>query len=510
MADDLSTLWANLSLAEGEDGELEIQTTEVNEIITRGNSCIVGKLLSERLVSKETIRSTLLRWWRPKGTFIFKVLGGNLFLIEFAEAKDKARVLEGRPWDFEGYLFLVEDFDGRISPSEFTFDRASFWVRMSNLPLACMGREVGFKLGAAVGRVEEVDTDKDGIGWGEFLRVKVNIDLYKPLSRGRMIKFDGKSRLIGFKFERLPKFCYHCGVICHGIEGCLKRSMKRNQETNQFGPWLRANSPTRRPERTHDRHADFSESFKTAKDSSREEPKQSDGPGRKPGGRKWQAAESGGNSETGEDSLGRYAMRTNKGSSGSKGGNQGDNYGTDQIHSQLIKEGNLVGVMAHHFEKQSVTKKAARIQSNDGKIKEVLKAGDHAGYSSQGNHLLSQNGPRREGPARESPLMAHVQLGEKLTSPGGPYPGPLLADIEKTMKGAQRGNVITKRKLRDEDYEVYNGELFPPNSIPQLLEGDFSENGLTKKGRLGAIDTENDCSDGSGKAEAGGQPRRPL
>lgn len=257
MADDLANLWANLSLSEGEDGELEIQQTEVKGIITRGNSCIVGKLLSERLVSKETIRSTLLSWWRPKGTLTFKILGGNLFLIEFEEARDKARVLEGRPWDFEGYLFLVEDFDGRISPSELTFDRASFWVRMTNLPLACMEREVDFKLGASVGRVEEVDTDKDGVGWGEFLRVKINIDLYKPLSRSRMIKFDGKSRLVGFKFERLPKFCYHCGVICHGVEGCLKRSMLWNQEVSQFGPWLCANSPTRRAKRTHDRHRPF-------------------------------------------------------------------------------------------------------------------------------------------------------------------------------------------------------------------------------------------------------------
>ena len=50
-----------------------------------------------------------------------------------------------------------------------TFDRASFWVRMINLLLACMRREVGLKLGALVGNVEEVDTEKNGVGCGEFL-----------------------------------------------------------------------------------------------------------------------------------------------------------------------------------------------------------------------------------------------------------------------------------------------------------------------------------------------------
>jgi hypothetical protein len=66
----------------------------------------------------------------------------NLFLIEFKLAKDKSRVLEGRSWVFEGNLFLVEDFDGRTSLTDFTFDKAFFWVRMSNMPLACMKRSV--------------------------------------------------------------------------------------------------------------------------------------------------------------------------------------------------------------------------------------------------------------------------------------------------------------------------------------------------------------------------------
>jgi hypothetical protein len=62
--------------------------------------------------------------------------------------------------------FLVEDFDGTKSPSQFTFDKAAFWVRMINLPLACMGREIGRKIGACVGVVEVVDTDARGMGWG--------------------------------------------------------------------------------------------------------------------------------------------------------------------------------------------------------------------------------------------------------------------------------------------------------------------------------------------------------
>lgn len=147
------------------------------------------------------------------------MLGDNLFLIEFKNSRDKERVLKGRPWVFEGALFLVEDFDGRLSPSKISFDRASFWVRMLHLPLVCMGKEVGKKIGASVRVVEEVDTDADVVGWGKFLRVKILIDLSKPLSRGRMLKLQGESTWIAFQYESLLKYCFQCGVIQHGKGG---------------------------------------------------------------------------------------------------------------------------------------------------------------------------------------------------------------------------------------------------------------------------------------------------
>ena len=53
MANDLSSIWANFSLADEEDGELEIRKTEVNEVLRRGQHRVIGKLLSDRIVSKE-------------------------------------------------------------------------------------------------------------------------------------------------------------------------------------------------------------------------------------------------------------------------------------------------------------------------------------------------------------------------------------------------------------------------------------------------------------------------
>jgi hypothetical protein len=120
---------------------------------------------------------------------------------------------------------------------------------MYNLPLACMGKTSVQKIGASVGVVEDVDVDDDDPGWGEYIRVKIKVDLKKPLARGRMLHLPGKSVWIAFKYEKLPRFFYKCGIILHGLQGCSgEGSFSSNSSSahDSYGPWLRVTFPIRR------------------------------------------------------------------------------------------------------------------------------------------------------------------------------------------------------------------------------------------------------------------------
>lgn len=52
---------------------------------------------------------------------------------------------------------------------------------------------VGVKIGESMGEIEDVDVAGDGSGWGRCLRIRVWIDLGKPLERGRGLNLLGKS-----------------------------------------------------------------------------------------------------------------------------------------------------------------------------------------------------------------------------------------------------------------------------------------------------------------------------
>lgn len=94
-----------------------------------------------------------------------------------------------------------------------------------------------------MGQVEDVDIVDEGVGWGEFLRVHILFDLSKPLSSGKMLKLPSTSIWVAFQYEKLPNFCFWCGLIRHGQEGCLKKRGSRSAgegDVNQFGSWLKA------------------------------------------------------------------------------------------------------------------------------------------------------------------------------------------------------------------------------------------------------------------------------
>lgn len=124
--------------------------------------------IADRFVTKENLKPTLMRAWRLIGNVSFRSLGENTFLFAFKYEWEKTRILEGRPWVFDGHLVSLLEFDGFMATSKLVFEKAAFWVRMYNLPLACMGKEMGYQIGGSVGEVEDVEVDEDGVGWVSF------------------------------------------------------------------------------------------------------------------------------------------------------------------------------------------------------------------------------------------------------------------------------------------------------------------------------------------------------
>jgi hypothetical protein len=94
------------------------------------------------------------------------------------------------------------------------------------MPLLCMTRGVGKKIGKSLGELEDIDVVGDGAGWGRCIQIRVSIDLTRPLEWGRTLTIGRKSYWVIFKYEKLTLFCFRRGCVIHGRKSCPISSQK--------------------------------------------------------------------------------------------------------------------------------------------------------------------------------------------------------------------------------------------------------------------------------------------
>ena len=136
-------------------------------------------------------------------------------------------------------LMVMADVDRSKTLDEIMFVSVSIWVRIMNLPLGLMNKDVRVTIGKEVGEYMMVDLEDGDVPIRRFLRVRVRLDIRKPLMRGVTVQEeDGKpDRWCPLVYEYLPDFCYICGVIGHTEKGC---SIKLKEgEISQFDKSLR-------------------------------------------------------------------------------------------------------------------------------------------------------------------------------------------------------------------------------------------------------------------------------
>ena len=184
---------------------------------------IVGKACTPRKLIISALERAMQRAWGLHRSAQFKDIGDNRFVVRFGSEGDFKHVMKNGPWQFDFNAILLEEYDGKVRPSDMSFDSLDVWVRVIDLPLDMMNRAYGELIGNWIGKFISVEVDEDGTAWGEELRIRVKIRVDKPLVRGVNLreseeKVDG--RWFDLKYEKIPHFCFDCGMLVHLDDRC--------------------------------------------------------------------------------------------------------------------------------------------------------------------------------------------------------------------------------------------------------------------------------------------------
>lgn len=208
--------------------------------------CLVGKVLLNREVPVERIKSTLQTVWKTMREVKIEELGENIFLFKFGAEVDKRKILSGGPWHFENGLIILKEPVGIGEITKQDFTHVSFWVQIHNVPIMCRDTKTIQELGEAIGRVEEVGTDDNGDCFGKYIRLRISIDFTKPLIQMLELEQEDEGEKpvpMLVRYERLPNFCFVCGCIGHQYRICAKYKNQSRKEM-EYGPLLKAPTVT--------------------------------------------------------------------------------------------------------------------------------------------------------------------------------------------------------------------------------------------------------------------------
>ena len=117
-----------------------------------------------------------------------------------------------------------------------------FWVQAHGVPLEALNAKAATKIGVRIGGLMEVeDPSVDGQMLRSFLRMRIMIDIQKPLTTGFWVPRRNKGNVwVWLRYERLQNYCYNCGKIGHESKNCKESTSMSlwNPKQPRYGPGL--------------------------------------------------------------------------------------------------------------------------------------------------------------------------------------------------------------------------------------------------------------------------------
>ena len=174
--EEIDNMWQRLSLneIEGERFNLGSSTQTVSY-------SLAAKFYTRRVINVEAVTRTFKPLWRTERGFSVRDMGDNILLSEFEDEADMEQVLFSEPWSYDKYLVAFRKVVEDVEIEKVVFDQVAFWVQIHSLPILSLKREVAEAFGLGIREVMKSTESDEELGGGRVMRLKVRVDINKPL-----------------------------------------------------------------------------------------------------------------------------------------------------------------------------------------------------------------------------------------------------------------------------------------------------------------------------------------
>ncbi|XP_058759140.1 uncharacterized protein At4g02000-like [Vicia villosa] len=186
--------------------------------------CLIGRFLSDRPIHLKSMKARMADIWRPVHQVTIKEAMEGRFLFQFNHRLDMEAVQKGGPWTYDSHLLILNQVQLRVQIENIPLYHVDFWVQVHNLPVGFMLEKIGVTMANFIGTYVEYDKNNNSAFWRQYMRIRVKIDVQKPLKKLTRVKNKGGEWCnVIFKYEKLSLFCFVCGVLGHSEHRCAVR-----------------------------------------------------------------------------------------------------------------------------------------------------------------------------------------------------------------------------------------------------------------------------------------------
>lgn len=180
-------------------------------------------------------------WQQGKGVTI-KDLEQGRFCFQFYHQLDLDIVTKGGPWSFDNYMLVLERLTPGRSMTAIPLQNIDNWVQVYDLSVGFMTEMVGKLLENYSGEFLEFDKNNKSGPWRAYMRIRVCLDVSKPLKKERKVTMaGGEWNVVHFKYECIGIFCYLCGLLRHAVQFCVQRfALGEDTGERGWGSFLKA------------------------------------------------------------------------------------------------------------------------------------------------------------------------------------------------------------------------------------------------------------------------------
>ena len=151
--------------------------------------------------------------------------------------------MEEGPWFFRGCALMLEEFDGATNVPTIIPHKVPAWVQIHRMPHLYRAKAILEQMVEPIGDKVQVEMRAYATHEGDFFRARVMLEATKHLVCCVTLMLEGRDAVVLLiKYEKLPRFCSHCGLMGHVHLECGTREF--SEEDLQFGEWMIAGEET--------------------------------------------------------------------------------------------------------------------------------------------------------------------------------------------------------------------------------------------------------------------------